>query len=79
MLPFYATGIFLTIPLAAIMSTINAQLLQSSANSVKDFYLGVRQQHIHNARMIKRLSNLTTLIFGWLVLLAVWYSSEMII
>lgn len=78
-LPHYAAGIFLAAPLAAIMSTINAQLLQSSATIVKDLYLGVRPKHIHNARMIKRLSNLTTLILGWLVLLAAWNPPEMII
>ncbi len=78
-LPPYVAGIFLAAPLAAIMSTINAQLLQSSATIVKDLYLGVRPQHIHNARMIKRLSNLTTLILGCLVLLAAWHPPEMII
>lgn len=78
-LPPYAAGIFLAAQLPAIMSTINAQLLQSSATIVKDLYLGVRPQHIHNTRMIKRLSNLTTLILGWLVLLAAWHPPEMII
>lgn len=78
-LPPYAAGIFLPEPLAAIMSTINAQLLQSSTTIIKYLYLGVRPQHIHNARMIKRLSNMTTLILGWLVLLAAWHRPEMII
>ncbi|NIH16136.1 sodium/pantothenate symporter [Serratia symbiotica] len=78
-LPPYAAGIFLAAPLAAIMSTINAQLLQSSATIVKDLYLGVRPQHIDSARMIKRLYNLTTLILGLLVLLAAWHPPEIII
>jgi hypothetical protein len=32
----FAAGIFLAAPMAAIMSTINAQLLQSSATIIKD-------------------------------------------
>lgn len=65
--------------MAAIMSTINAQLLQSSATIIKDLYLGVRPQQIHNERLIKRFSSLTTLILGLLVLLAAWRPPEMII
>ena len=38
-LPPFAAGIFLAAPMAAIMSTINAQLLQSSATIIKDLYL----------------------------------------
>lgn len=34
-LPPFAAGIFLAAPMAAIMSTINAQLLQSSATIIK--------------------------------------------
>jgi sodium/pantothenate symporter len=78
-LPPYAAGIFLAAPMAAIMSTINAQLLQSSATIIKDLYLGVRPQQIHNERLIKRFSSLTTLILGLLVLLAAWRPPEMII
>ncbi|MDI5829706.1 hypothetical protein MJN51_38200, partial [Salmonella enterica subsp. enterica serovar Kentucky] len=37
-LPPFAAGIFLAAPMAAIMSTINAQLLQSSATIIKDLY-----------------------------------------
>ncbi|WP_127960021.1 sodium/pantothenate symporter [Serratia microhaemolytica] len=78
-LPPYAAGIFLAAPMAAIMSTINAQLLQSSATIVKDLYLGVRPQQMQNEKLIKRGSSLTTLILGLLVLLAAWRPPEMII
>ncbi len=40
-LPFAAV-LFLTAPMAAIMSTVNAQLLQSSATLVKDMYLNLK-------------------------------------
>ena len=59
----------LAAPMAAIMSTINAQLLQSSATIIR-ISTGVRPQQIHNERLIKRFSSLTTLILGLLVLLA---------
>ena len=65
--------------MAAIMSTINAQLLQSSATIIKDLYLGVRPLQMNNEKMIKRFSSLTTLILGLLVLLAAWRPPEMII
>ncbi|WP_075182935.1 sodium/pantothenate symporter [Pantoea sp. 1.19] len=78
-LPPFAAGIFLAAPMAAIMSTINAQLLQSSATLVKDLYLRVRPQQIHNERRLKRLSGLVTLLLGLLLLLAAWRPPEMII
>ncbi len=45
-LPPFAAGIFLAAPMAAIMSTINAQLLQSSATIVKDIYLNTMPTQI---------------------------------
>lgn len=39
----------------------------------------MRPQQIHNERLIKRFSSLTTLILGLLVLLAAWRPPEMII
>ena len=61
------------------MSTINAQLLQSSATIVKDLYLGVRPAQLRNERLLKRFSSLATLILGLLVVLAAWRPPEMII
>ncbi|MBJ7222509.1 MULTISPECIES: sodium/pantothenate symporter [unclassified Brenneria] len=78
-LPPLAAGIFLAAPMAAIMSNINAHLLQASATIIKDLYLSVRPQQIHNERRIKRLSSMTTLLLGLLVLLASWRPPEMII
>lgn len=65
--------------MAAIMSTINAQLLQSSATIVKDLYLGLRPQALHNERRLARLSAASTLILGALLLLAAWHPPQMII
>lgn len=78
-LPPFAAGIFLAAPMAAIMSTINAQLLQSSATIVKDLYLNIRPNQVNNETRLKRLSSASTLILGALLLLAAWRPPEMII
>ncbi|NIY49591.1 sodium/pantothenate symporter [Cedecea colo] len=78
-LPPVAAGIFLAAPMAAIMSTINAQLLQSSATIVKDLYLNMRPEQIRNEKLLKRMSSAITLILGVLLLLAAWHPPEMII
>lgn len=78
-LPPLAAGIFLAAPMAAIMSTINAQLLQSSATIVKDLYLRVRPEQMANERLLKRFSSLVTLVLGLLLLLAAWEPPDMII
>ncbi|NJC99311.1 sodium/pantothenate symporter [Candidatus Erwinia dacicola] len=78
-LPPLAAGVFLAAPMAAIMSTINAQLLQSSATIVKDLFLRVRPQHLDNEPLLKRLSSAITLVLGMLLLLAAWNPPDMII
>ncbi|EEP89976.1 Sodium/pantothenate symporter [Yersinia kristensenii ATCC 33638] len=78
-LPPFAAGIFLAAPMAAIMSTINAQLLQSSATIVKDLYLNLRPEELKNERKLARISSMSTLILGLLLLLAAWRPPEMII
>lgn len=78
-LPPFAAGIFLAAPMAAIMSTINAQLLQSSATLVKDLYLNFAPHAITNEKRISRLSSLSTLILGVLLLFAAWNPPSMII
>ncbi|MGV3345325.1 sodium/pantothenate symporter [Enterobacteriaceae bacterium LUAb1] len=78
-LPPFAAGIFLAAPLAAIMSTINAQLLQSSATIVKDLYLRMHPHQLNNEWRLKRLARLVTLIMGGVLLLAAWHPPEMII
>ncbi len=78
-LPPIAAGIFLAAPMAAIMSTINAQLLQSSATIVKDLYLRIRPQQLENEPLLRRLSGTITLILGLLLLLAAWNPPDMII
>lgn len=78
-LPPFAAGIFLAAPMAAIMSTINAQLLQSSASIVKDLYLNLRPEELKNERKLTRISSMSTLILGLLLLFAAWRPPEMII
>ncbi len=78
-LPPVVAGIFLAAPLAAIMSTINAQLLQSSATIVKDLYLSLRPEQAQNERRLTRMSSTVTLVLGLLLLVAAWRPPEMII
>ncbi|WP_276641153.1 sodium/pantothenate symporter [Siccibacter turicensis] len=78
-LPPFAAGIFLAAPMAAIMSTINAQLLQSSATIIKDLYLNLRPEQSTNEPRLKRMSTLITLLLSALLLLAAWRPPEMII
>ncbi|MEQ4530145.1 MAG: sodium/pantothenate symporter [Mixta sp.] len=78
-LPPFAAGIFLAAPMAAIMSTINAQLLQSSATIVKDLYLRLYPQHMDNEPRLRRLSGVVTLVIGLLLLLAAWNPPDMLI
>jgi len=78
-LPPFAAGIFLAAPLAAIMSTINAQLLQSSATIVKDLYLRLYPQQITNEPRVKFLSGSITFLLGLLLLIAAWNPPDMLI
>lgn len=78
-LPPFAAGIFLAAPLAAIMSTINAQLLQSSATIVKDLYLRLYPQQITNEPRVKLLSGSITFLLGLLLLIAAWNPPDMLI
>ncbi|TCV96580.1 sodium/pantothenate symporter [Biostraticola tofi] len=78
-LPPLVAGIFLAAPLAAIMSTINAQLLQSSATIIKDLFLSLRPHQVTNERLLTRMSSMVTLVLGLLLILAAWRPPEMII
>lgn len=78
-LPPFAAGIFLAAPMAAIMSTINAQLLQSSATIVKDIYLNTFPSEIKHEKKLALISSYSTLILGALLLIAAWNPPKMII
>ncbi|WP_312241180.1 sodium/pantothenate symporter [Pantoea sp.] len=78
-LPPIAAGIFLAAPMAAIMSTINAQLLQSSATLIKDLYLRIAPHQMENEALLRALSGGITFILGALLLLAAWNPPDMII
>lgn len=75
----FAAGIFLAAPLAAIMSTVNSQLLQSSATLVKDLYLSFRPQHFGNDKHLARMSSIVTFFIGILLILTAWRPPDMII
>ncbi|MGL5699169.1 MAG: sodium/pantothenate symporter [Kluyvera sp.] len=78
-LPPWAAGLFLAAPMAAIMSNVNAHLLQASATIIKDLWLSARPAKMENERHLKRISTWTTLVLGILMMLAAWRPPEMII
>ena len=78
-LPPWAAGLFLAAPMAAIMSNVNAHLLQASATIIKDLWLSAQPAKKHNELKLKRISTGTTLVIGILMILAAWRPPEMII
>lgn len=77
--PPYVAGIFLAAPLAAIMSTVNAQLLQSSSVLIKDLYVNLIPEKKSKNTQITSLSRRITLLFGALLVLLAWSPPDMII
>ena len=78
-LPPWAAGLFLAAPMAAIMSNVNAHLLQASATIIKDLWLSAQPEKVHDEKRLKRISTVTTLVLGILMMLAAWRPPEMII
>ncbi|OOR98907.1 sodium/panthothenate symporter [Haemophilus paracuniculus] len=78
-LPPVVAGIFLAAPMAAIMSSIDSLLIQSSSTLIKDLYLAVKPNAIQNERQIKWFSTLTTLILTVGLIFAAFNPPEMLI
>ncbi|PJG82833.1 sodium/pantothenate symporter [Caviibacterium pharyngocola] len=78
-LPPVVAGIFLAAPMSAIMSTIDAQLIQSSSIFVKDLYLSAKPEMAQNQKKISRLSSLITLGLTALLIFAALNPPDMII
>lgn len=78
-LPPMIAGIFLAAPMAAIMSSIDSLLIQSSSTLIKDLYLAALPQAVANEQKIKRYSTLTTLVLTVLVVLAALNPPDMLI
>lgn len=78
-LPPLIAGLFLAGPMAAIMSTIDSQLIQASATLVKDLYLNYLTKKTPSHTVIKRTSRLVTLALGLIVLWAALKPPDMII
>lgn len=78
-LPPVMAGIFLAAPLASIMSTINAQLLQVSSVLIKDLFLSIKPEAKKNDKALTRASVLITFIFGALLIIAAWNPPDMVI
>ena len=78
-LPPVVAGLFLAGPMAAIMSTIDSQLIQASATLVKDLYLNYFSRKPPSITFIKRASQGVTLLVGLIVLWAALSPPDMII
>lgn len=78
-LPPIVAGIFLAAPMAAIMSSIDSLLIQSSSTLIKDLYLAVRPKAIVDEQRIKFFSTVTTLVITVLVVIAAMNPPEMLI
>ncbi|WGE71971.1 sodium/pantothenate symporter [Actinobacillus equuli subsp. haemolyticus] len=78
-LPPLVAGIFLAAPMAAIMSSIDSLLIQSSSTLIKDLYLAVKPEAVDNEAKLKLLSTMTTLTFAVLLVFAALNPPDMLI
>lgn len=78
-LPPFVAGIFLAAPMAAIMSSIDSMLIQSSSTLIKDLYLAIKPEAIANEEKIKTYSTMTTLVISVLLVFAAFNPPEMLI
>ena len=78
-LPPIVAGIFLAAPMSAIMSTIDAQLIQSSSIFVKDLYLSAKPQAAKNEKKIGYISSVITLFITALFMFGALNPPDMII
>jgi sodium/pantothenate symporter len=75
-------GIFIAGPLAAIMSTIDSQLILASAAIVKDLYLNYicpTESEEEAEKLVKKLGSWTTLLIGIIVFLAAFRPPDLIV
>ncbi|WP_301099589.1 sodium/pantothenate symporter [Otariodibacter sp.] len=78
-LPPVVAGIFLAAPMAAIMSSIDSMLIQSSSTMIKDLYLAIRPQAVENESRIKLFSTLATLLLTLFALILAFNPPDMLI
>lgn len=78
-LPPVVAGIFLAAPMAAIMSSIDSMLIQSSSTLIKDLYLAIHPNAINNEKKVKLFSTITTLTFTLLLVFAALNPPDMLI
>lgn len=78
-LPPVVAGIFLAAPMAAIMSSIDSLLIQSSSTLIKDLYLAIKPNAVNNEKKLKLFSTLTTLTFAVLLVFAALNPPDMLI
>lgn len=77
-------GLFITAPLAAVMSTVSSLLILASAAIVKDLYLNyvAKDKNIESAKFNKKISTMsfaTTLLIGIIVMVFTIYPPDLIV
>ncbi len=71
LLPPWLVGIFLAAPLAAIMSTVDSQLILMSSTIVKDLYLNyINPRASEDQKRLTNLSMICTAILGLIIIIA---------
>ncbi|QLB13630.1 sodium/pantothenate symporter [Bisgaardia hudsonensis] len=78
-LPPVVAGIFLAAPMAAIMSSIDSMLIQTSSTLIKDLYLRFKPEAVHNEKRVKYFSSIATLSMTILVTIATLNPPDMLI
>lgn len=78
-LPPIVAGVFLAAPMAAIMSSIDSLLIQSSSTLIKDLYIAVKPDAVNNEKKLKTFSTITTLTFAVLLVFAALNPPDMLI
>lgn len=78
-LPPVVAGIFLAAPMAAIMSSIDSLLIQSSSTLIKDLYLAIKPSAVNNENKLKLFSTFTTLAFTFFLVFAALNPPDMLI
>jgi sodium/pantothenate symporter len=77
-LPTFAAAVFLTAPLAAMMSSVDSMLIQSSSTLIKDLY-GLFSHRGTTDKYLKRASMICSLLLSFFLILAAWNPPDMLI
>ncbi len=72
-------GVFLAAPMAAIMSSVDSMLIQSSSTIVKDLILSIKPSLLNSEKKIKQITLTINLIFTFCLILVALRPPKMIV